>query len=263
MKTWGSAQRRKLNIALLLLLIAALLALAGVLLLRTRPDAVSPDNRIETAEKLSLPMSRTALFRALNGEGGLDAVRLDAEVSLPGAQEAMGMSQMLPGDSTEKTFNVNVRHDSGVNLYFSASLRNDGAVTRPDGTASTLSAGMLITVTQGSEQLYSGTIAGLAGSSLKAVNLPGSGSRDLPYTIRVELPTSAGNEFQGKSLTVDLKWWIESDGTGGGGGGGGTVIVTPPKTGDDFSLVLTAGAAALALTLLVVLWSRRRRARHD
>lgn len=263
MKTWGSAQRRKLNIALLLLLIAALLALAGVLLLRTRPDAVSPDNRIETAEKLSLPMSRTALFRALNGEGGLDAVRLDAEVTLPGAQEAMGMSQMLPGDSTEKTFNVNVRHDSGVNLYFSASLRNDGAVTRPDGTESTLSAGMLITVTQGSEQLYSGTIAGLAGSSLKAVNLPGSGSRDLPYTIRVELPTSAGNEFQGKSLTVDLKWWIESDGTGGGGGGGGTVIVTPPKTGDDFSLVLTAGAAALALTLLVVLWSRRRRARHD
>ena len=48
MRPWGNAEHKKLNMALLLLLVAALLALAGVLFVRTKPDAVSPDNHIET-----------------------------------------------------------------------------------------------------------------------------------------------------------------------------------------------------------------------
>ena len=97
MRPWGNAEHKKLNMALLLLLVVALLALAGVLFVRTKPDAVSPDNHIETTQKLSITMSRTALFSALNGEES-GAALLDAEVSLPGAQEAMGMAGMLPGD---------------------------------------------------------------------------------------------------------------------------------------------------------------------
>ena len=97
MRPWGNAEHKKLNMALLLLLVAALLALAGVLFVRTKPEAVSPDNHIETTQKLSMTMSRTALFSALNGEES-GAALLDAEVSLPGAQEAMGMAGMLPGD---------------------------------------------------------------------------------------------------------------------------------------------------------------------
>ena len=83
----------------------------------------------------------------------------------------------------------------------------------------------------------------------------------LTYTIKVTLPTSAGNEYQDKTVTVDLKWWLTSDSGGGSHPGGGEVIVVP-KTGDDFPMELMIGAAALALVLLVVLLGRRR-ARHD
>lgn len=265
MKPWGRVQRKKLNIALLLLLIAALLALAGVLLLRARPDAVSPDNRIETAKTLSLPVSRTAIFRALNGQGDATPARLDMEVSLPGAQEAMGMAGMMPGDSVEKTYTVAVRSSGPAVLHFGASLRDD--------EAHTLAQGLHITVYQGETLLYDSTVYALSASEQSAATLTVSASVQLPYTIRVSLPTSAGNEYQGKSLTVDLKWWLtDSGGSGGGSGGGssgdfgggsggGSITVTP-TTGDDFPLTLAFGAAALSLALLVVLCSRRR-ARHD
>lgn len=253
MKPWGRVQRKKLNIALLLLLIAALLALAGVLLLRARPDAVSPDNRIETAKTLSLPVSRTALFRALNGQGDAAPARLDMEVSLPGAQEAMGMAGMMPGDSVEKTYTVAVRSSGPAVLHFGASLRDD--------EAHTLAQGLHITVYQGETLLYDSTVYGLSASEQSAAALTVSASVQLPYTIRVSLPTSAGNEYQGKSLTVDLKWWLTDSGGSGGGSGGGSITVTP-TTGDDFPLTLAFGAAALSLALLVVLCSRRR-ARHD
>ena len=46
MKQMGAASRKKLNIALLILLLVALVVLAAVLFVRAKPDAVSPDNRI-------------------------------------------------------------------------------------------------------------------------------------------------------------------------------------------------------------------------
>ena len=57
MRPWGNAEHKKLNMALLLLLVAALLALAGVLFVRTKPDAVSPDNHFRHyTEILLFPM---------------------------------------------------------------------------------------------------------------------------------------------------------------------------------------------------------------
>ena len=80
MRPWGNAEHKKLNMALLLLLVAALLALAGVLFVRTKPDAVSPDNHIETTQKLSMTMSlagrRGVSARCAGGYGhGRDAAR--------------------------------------------------------------------------------------------------------------------------------------------------------------------------------------------
>ena len=195
------------------------------------------------------------------------------EVSLPGAQEAMGVAGMMPGDSVEKTYTVAVRSSGPAVLHFGASLRDD--------EAHTLAQGLHITVYQGETLLYDSTVYALSASEQSAAALTVSASVQLPYTIRVSLPTSAGNEYQGKSLTVDLKWWLtDSGGSGGGSGGdsgggsgggsggdsgggfgGGSITVTP-TTGDDFPLTLAFGAAALSLALLVVLCSRRR-ARHD
>ena len=113
------------------------------------------------------------------------------------------------------------------------------------------------------ELLYDGTVAGLAESqqAQEGLEILEPSPTKLTYTIKVTLPTSAGNEYQDKTVTVDLKWWLTSDSGGGSHPGGGEVIVVP-KTGDDFPMELMIGAAVLALVLLVVLLGRRR-ARHD
>lgn len=262
MKQMGAASRRKLNIALLILLLAALVVLAAVLFVRAKPDAVSPDNRIETAEPLSLTLPRTALSAIFDDAaspqtGGYSAVPLTATVEFKGDHAAMTASGMLPGDSEEKTFTVTVKHRKTATVHFEARLANDSVID--DTTGRKLFDGMNIKVVQGTDTLYNGSIAGLTTATPRpAVDVEVAGSRttDLPYTITVSLPTSAGNEFQNKTLTIDLKWWLVSD---EGGGGGGTIIVNPPKTGDDFSLPLMGGAALVSLSLLAVLLLRRRK----
>ena len=265
MKQMGAASRRKLNIALLILLLVALVVLAAVLFVRAKPDAVSPDNRIETAEPLSLTLPRTALSAIFDDAaspqtGGYSAVPLTATVEFKGNHAAMTASGMLPGDSEEKTFTVTVKHRKTATVHFEARLANDSVIDVTTGRK--LSDGMNIKVVQGTDTLYNGSIAGLTTATPRPavdVEVPGSRTTDLPYTITVSLPTSAGNEFQNKTLTIDLKWWLVSD---EGGGGGGTIIVTPPKTGDDFSPFLMGGAALVSLSLLAVLLRRRKGENH-
>lgn len=262
MKQMGAASRRKLNIALLILLLVALVVLAAVLFVRAKPDAVSPDNRIETAEPLSLTLPRTALSAIFNDAaspqtGGYSAVPLTATVEFKGDHAAMTASGMLPGDSEEKTFTVTVKHRKTATVHFEAKLANDSVIDATTGRK--LSDGMNIKVVQGTDTLYNGSIAGLTTATPRPavdVEVPGSRTTDLPYTITVSLPTSAGNEFQNKTLTIDLKWWLVSD---EGGGGGGTIIVDSSKTGDDFSPFLMGGAALVSLSLLAVLVLRRRK----
>ncbi len=262
MKQMGAASRKKLNIALLILLLAALVVLAVVLFVRAKPDAVSPDNRIETAEPLSLTLPRTALSAIFDDAaspqtGGYSAVPLTATVEFKGNHAAMTASGMLPGDSEEKTFTVTVKHRKTATVHFEAKLANDSVIDATTGRK--LSDGMNIKVVQGTDTLYNGSIAGLTTATPRPavdVEVPGSRTADLPYTITVSLPTSAGNEFQNKTLTIDLKWWLVSD---EGGGGGGTIIVDSSKTGDDFSLPLMGGAALVSLSLLAVLLLRRRK----
>ena len=265
MKQMGAASRKKLNIALLILLLVALVVLAAVLFVRAKPDAVSPDNRIETAEPLSLTLPRTALSAIFDDAaspqtGGYSAVPLTATVEFKGNHAAMTASGMLPGDSEEKTFTVTVKHRKTATVHFEAKLANDSVID--DTTGRKLSDGMNIKVVQGTDTLYNGSIAGLTTATPRPavdVEVPGSRTADLPYTITVSLPTSAGNEFQNKTLTIDLKWWLVSD---EGGGGGGTIIVDSSKTGDDFSLPLMGGAALVSLSLLAVLVLRRRKGEH-
>ena len=256
MKQMGAASRKKLNIALLILLLVSLVVLAAVLFVRAKPDAVSPDNRIETAEPLSLTLPRTALSAIFDDAaspqtGGYSAVPLTATVEFKGDHAAM------TGDSEEKTFTVTVKHRKTATVHFEATLANDSVID--DTTGRKLSDGMNIKVVQGTDTLYNGSISGLTTATPRPavdVEVPGSRTTDLPYTITVSLPTSAGNEFQNKTLTIDLKWWLVSD---EGGGGGGTIIVNPPKTGDDFSPFLMGGASLVSLSLLAVLLLRRRK----
>ena len=76
-----------------------------------------------------------------------------------------------------------------------------------------LAEGLLITVYRDGKLLYDGTVAGLAESkqAQEGLEILEPSPTKLTYTIKVTLPTSAGNEYQDKTVTVDLKWWLTSD----------------------------------------------------
>ena len=138
MKQMGAASRKKLNIALLILLLVALVVLAAVLFVRAKPDAVSPDNRIETAEPLSLTLPRTALSAIFDDAaspqtGGYSAVPLTGDLSLPNSQLTMDVNeQLLPGDTWTETFDVNARFRGTATIRFTAALKDDPELPRSD-----------------------------------------------------------------------------------------------------------------------------------
>lgn len=275
MKQMGAASRKKLNIALLILLLVALVVLAAVLFVRAKPDAVSPDNRIETAEPLSLTLPRTALSAIFDDAaspqtGGYSAVPLTADLSLPNSQLTMDVNeQLLPGDTWTETFDVNARFRGTATIRFTAALKDDPELPRsdldvqkenkPEKLSSQLS--VSVTIKQGNTVIEEKTVS-LTDAATNGIttSVPGSSPAKLSYSVALKLNEEADNRYQGRRFSLLLTWQLDDT---GGGGGGGTIIVTP-KTGDDFSPFLMGGAALVSLSLLAVLVLRRRKGEnHD
>ena len=273
MKQMGAASRKKLNIALLILLLVALVVLAAVLFVRAKPDAVSPDNRIETAEPLSLTLPRTALSAIFDDAaspqtGGYSAVPLTADLSLPNSQLTMDVNeQLLPGDTWTETFDVNARFRGTATIRFTAALKDDPELPRsdldvqkenkPEKLSSQLS--VSVTIKQGNTVIEEKTVS-LTDAATNGIttSVPGSSPAKLSYSVALKLNEEADNRYQGRRFSLLLTWQLDDT---GGGGGGGTIIVTP-KTGDDFSPFLMGGAALVSLSLLAVLVLRRRKGEH-
>ena len=278
MKQMGAASRKKLNIALLILLLVALVVLAVVLLARAKPDAVSPDNRIETAEPLSLTLPRTALSAIFDDAaspqtGGYSAVPLTGDLSLPNSQLTMDVNkQLLPGDTWTETFDVNARFRGTATIRFTAALENDLELSpspldesKKDKGKEKLSSQLSVSVTikQGNTVIEEKTVS-LTDAATNGIttSVPGSSPAQLSYNVALKLNEEADNRYQGRRFSLLLTWQLDDTGGGGGGGGGGTIIVKPPKTGDDFSPFLMGGAALVSLSLLAVLVLRRRKGEH-
>lgn len=277
MKQMGAASRKKLNIALLILLLVALVVLAVVLFVRAKPDAVSPDNRIETAEPLSLTLPRTALSAIFDDAaspqtGGYSAVPLTGDLSLPNSQLTMDVNeQLLPGDTWPETFDVNARFRGTATIRFTAALKDDPELPRsdldvqkenkPEKLSSQLS--VSVTIKQGNTVIEEKTVS-LTDAATNGIttSVPGSSPAKLSYNVALKLNEEADNRYQGRRFSLLLTWQLDDTGGGGGGGGGGTIIVKPPKTGDDFSPFLMGGAALVSLSLLAVLVLRRRKGEH-
>lgn len=252
--------RKKLNIVLAVLLAIAAAVLAVLVCARSNAGAVSPDNYIRTesraAKKQPSPTSNATIELFRNN---------------PSEQFAFSVENMLPGDSTEKTYTVNVSHKGGVTLYFSAALQ--------ESTDAILAQGLSVSITRSGETLYDGTFATLPGPM--AYTLPAAEKNVLdavPYIIKVYLPTSAGNEYQNKLLTAEFKWWVsdtDTPGTPDSDNKPGSLspwVTTPggkpdiPKTiagiaqtGDAFPLVLLGILCAAALGGLILLLLLRRK----
>lgn len=125
--------------------------------------------------------ARTA-HRAPQKQATLELYRGNAS-----AAQAFALPNMLPGDTAEKEFTVNVSHRGKVTLYFSAG---------PDDAAAPLAGGLQLTVTCNNTQLYSGTFADVP--AVLPVDVPGTAADTtdaMTYRVTVALPTSAGNEY--------------------------------------------------------------------
>lgn len=184
------------------------------------------------------------------------------------AAQAFALPNMLPGDTAEKEFTVNVSHRGKVTLYFSAG---------PDDAAAPLAGGLQLTVTCNNTQLYSGTFADVP--AVLPVDVPGTAADTtdaMTYRVTVALPTSAGNEYQNLTMTADLNWWVDelapapgtdpaaSDSTATSGGATGQLTGKPgfvkaltamPQTSDSFPLavvVVIMAVSAIALAVLVI-----------
>ena len=184
------------------------------------------------------------------------------------AAQAFALPNMLPGDTAEKEFTVNVSHRGKVTLYFSAG---------PDDVAAPLAGGLQLTVTCNNTQLYSGTFADVP--AVLPVDVPGTAADTtdaMTYRVTVALPTSAGNEYQDLTMTADLNWWVDelapapgtdtaaSDSTATSGGATGQLTGKPgfvkaltamPQTSDSFPLavvVVIMAVSAIALAALVI-----------
>lgn len=184
------------------------------------------------------------------------------------AAQAFALPNMLPGDTAEKEFTVNVSHRGKVTLYFSA---------EPDDVAAPLAGGLQLTVTCNNTQLYSGIFADVP--AVLPVDVPGTAADTtdaMTYRVTVALPTSAGNEYQNLTMTADLNWWVDelapapgtdpaaSDSTATSGGATGQLTGKPgfvkaltamPQTSDSFPLavvVVIMAVSAIALAALVI-----------
>lgn len=206
--------------------------------------------------------ARTA-HRAPQKQATLELYRGNAS-----AAQAFALPNMLPGDTAEKEFTVNVSHRGKVTLYFSAG---------PDDAAAPLAGGLQLTVTCNNTQLYNGTFADVP--AVLPVDVPGTAADTtdaMTYRVTVALPTSAGNEYQNLTMTADLNWWVDelapapgtdpaaSDSTATSGGATGQLTGKPgfvkaltamPQTSDSFPLavvVVIMAVSAIALAVLVI-----------
>lgn len=206
--------------------------------------------------------ARTA-HRAPQKQATLELYRGNAS-----AAQAFALPNMLPGDTAEKEFTVNVSHRGKVTLYFSAG---------PDDVTAPLAGGLQLTVTCNNIQLYSGTFADVP--AVLPVDVPGTAADTtdaMTYRVTVALPTSAGNEYQNLTMTADLNWWVDelapapgtdpaaSDSTATSGGATGQLTGKPgfvkaltamPQTSDSFPLavvVVIMAVSAIALAALVI-----------
>lgn len=270
-------RRKKLNIFLILLLLLALILLVGIAVVRhyRASDAISPDNYILQPESEPAPAASAAPTPSAQpsaaparAEADTAAQPEEYEPALPpaGGQSAtltlyryntseeaqFDVYNMFPGDSERKDFVIEVSHRGSVTVHFAAEIRPS-----PAGAA-VLAKGLSAKIVRepGSVCMYEGSLADLPASL--PYELPGTGQDScdtLTYKVSVFLPTSAGNEYQSKTLIADLRWWVEES------GGDASSWIIDPATGRPrlaktlLSRAATGDASALGFMVLVLVGS--------
>ncbi len=173
-----------------------------------------------------------------------------AEISLHSGQATdnspFRVENMLPGDKVTGEYAVKISHHGDVVVYFSAPV-----------TAETkeLSDILHIKVThnESGDTVCEGSFSSLSADGyVKVFRTNTSTETVATYTVEVSLPTSAGNEYQGASLTADFVWSVKD-----------TAPLDPPQTGDSNGVIWIVAGISLVLLVLIIFIMKRRKEQDD
>ena len=263
-------------IALLVIVLAALLALSGAALAgaiirsRAAQPPVSPTAAVDnviTPEKLASVSAQPVQAAALSGRTvhaaqTADAKALTQPVLTGAVASAEGgnvtlklyrghtedtipfqVGNMFPGDTESKQYRLEVSYKGGVTVHFRADVR-----PRYEKLAEVL----MCRVSLNGTQLYDGLMRDMPESLSRALPRSRGTTVSLDYDITVYLDTSVGNEYMGKGLYADFRWWVDENSSGPNEPSkpGGLIA---PKTGDGGGIFLWASLAGLSLFLLLLL----------
>lgn len=165
---------------------------------------------------------------------------------------------MFPGDSVDEEYTVTVRHRDPLTLYFGIDIPN------VDNKLAEVLHVKVVLPSRG-VTLYDGLMKDIPVDGVPVV-LP-RGENKMVYAITVTLPTSAGNEYMNRNLTVDLLWWYAQESSGGGywpWPSPGPSVKPGADTGDSFSAPLYIGLGAVALCgVALLVLGKRKGGRHE
>ncbi len=220
----------------LALIIAALIAVLIIRANRPQSDvSVLPENYIGTSAGA---WNAPALY--LGGNIKADPVTADVELALalnssnPEENQSFSVDNMFPGDSVTQKYRIDISYNEKVSVLFTAEPHSGSEL------AAAMNIRLVYDLT--GEVLYEGLIADMGESVKHELSHSAPGTDEVPYSVTVSLPTSAGNEFQGKELVLRFTWTVEDE----------SQLI--PPTGDSNPVLIYIIIAACALLLFWVLW---------
>jgi hypothetical protein len=116
---------------------------------------------------------------------------------------AFNLQDMLPGDSVTKIYAVDVTHRKTVVLHYKANIREGSKKL-----GEILQCKVVLRNT--GEVLYDGNFFDMPESLPYTLNTDHKITTNVEYEITTYLKTNVDNSYQGLSMTVDFKWWIET-----------------------------------------------------
>ena len=102
------------------------------------------------------------------------------------------VTNMLPGDSVERTYKLSIHSDTAKYIEFNHIITRSSPLTKA----------LLMTVTVGDDVLYEGSADKAQGIQYPLTE----GEDEVSYLITVSLPTSAGNDVALLSCESDFEW---------------------------------------------------------
>ena len=165
--------------------------------------------------------------------------------------DTFNLVNMFPGDTVIKNYCIKVSYKDSVTLRFGVDTHNG---------YEKLSEAMKIKVVLSTtgETLYDGYIKDMPTSLNHTLSFTDtSKSEELYYNVTAYLDTSVGNEYMGKDLKLNFKWWVEETDN----------LQKPPSaeddmnvsTGDNTNIVMWLLAMVGSMLVLIYLYSKAKK----